>query len=262
MDGLGLYNGLREGQLQLCGGFGAVSALILAKSLGHDKLFFLKHTNSAKVTGRNIKGVWTVGYASCAIDQEKQEAAMLNNKQKKVLLEIARGSIETYLKTNKKLEVSESDPVLLQEMGAFVTLRERGALRGCIGNLVGSKPLYLTVRDMAVEAATGDPRFQPVQLKEVKSLEIEISALSPLEKVASADGIQLGKHGVIIKQGFRNGVFLPQVADETGWTKEEFLSNLCEHKAGLSPLAWKDKATEIYIFTATVFSEKEILLHD
>jgi hypothetical protein len=268
MDAQGLYYGLREGKLQLCGGFGVVTTMILAKELGHNKLSVLNYTNSAVVTGKKLKGIWTVGYTSCAIDQKEaclpagREKNMLNQNQRKKLLEMARKSIETYLKTGKKLEVTETDPVLLKEMGAFVTLREHGELRGCIGNLIGDKPLYLMVRDMAVEAAVGDPRFAPVELSEVKDIEIEISALSPLEKVDSADKIQMGVHGVMIKRGFRGGVYLPQVATETGWSKEEFLSSLCAHKAGLPADAWKDKATEIYIFTAEVFSEKEVLGRD
>ena len=256
MDSEGLYYGLREEKLQLCGGFGVVTVLILSKELGHKKLQVLKYTNSAEVTG--IKSSWMVGYVSCAIDTER-EVAMLNKAQKKRLLEIARKSIETYLSTGKKMEITETDPVLLKEMGAFVTLNEHGQLRGCIGNLVAREPLYLTVRDMAVEAAVGDPRFSQVDLSELKRIEIEISVLSPLERIDSAEKIKLGTHGVLIKKGFNSGVFLPQVATETGWSKEEFLSNLCSHKAGLSPDAWKDKSTEIYIFSAEVFSEKEIL---
>lgn len=182
---------------------------------------------------------------------------MLNREQKKKLLEIARGSLEVYLKTGKKMNLTQSDPVLLKEMGAFVTLKENEELRGCIGNLIGTGPLYLTVRDMAVEAAVGDPRFTAVELPELEKIEIEISVLSPMEKVDSADKIELGKHGVLVRKGMQSGVFLPQVAAETGWNKEEFLSNLCLHKAGLAPDAWKDKSIEMYIFTAEVFSEKE-----
>jgi len=256
MDAQALYYGLRERKLELCGGFGVVSTIILAKELGHTKLDILNHTNSSIVTGKKVKGLWTVGYASCAIDQQKGEQAMLNKEQRKRLLEIARKSIEIYLSTGKKMEVTESDPVLLKEMGAFVTLREHGELRGCIGNLTGKEPLYRTIRDMAIEAAVGDPRFPQVGLSELKSIEIEISALSPLERIDSVEKIQLGIHGVIVKRGFNSGVFLPQVATETGWSKEEFLSNLCAHKAGLAPDAWKDGSCEIYIFTAEVFSEK------
>ena len=264
MDAEGLYYGLREGRLQLCGGFPMVTAIILAKQLGHHKTTILKHTNSAEVTGRKIKGIWTVGYASCVIDQEKaclpagRGRDMLDKNQKKRLLEIARNSIEAYLKTGKKMEITESDPLLVKEMGAFVTLHEHGQLRGCIGNLSGGEPLYLTVRDMAVEAAVGDPRFSPVELSELKDIEIEISALSPMQRIDDPEKIQLGIHGVLVRRGFNSGVFLPQVATETGWSKEEFLSSLCAQKAGLSPNAWKDKSTEIYIFTAEVFSEKDI----
>ncbi len=269
MDAEGLYYGLREGKLQLCGGFAVVTALILSKELGYNQLEVLDYTNSAIVTDKKNKGIWTVGYTSCAIGvietkeealgvrQEKREEAMLNKEQRKRLLEIARNSIATYLKTHKKLELSEEDPLLLKEMGAFVTLHKNGQLRGCIGNLIAKGPLYLTVRDMSVEAAVGDPRFSAVELSELKDIEIEISALSPLERIDSAEKIKLGTHGVLIKRGFNSGVFLPQVATETGWSKEEFLSNLCSHKAGLAPSAWQDKSTEIYIFTAEVFSEKE-----
>ncbi|MBN2830859.1 MAG: AmmeMemoRadiSam system protein B [Candidatus Omnitrophica bacterium] len=258
MDAEGLYYGLRDGKLQSCGGFGVVSAIILAKELGHNKVKLLKNTNSAQVTGKKIKGVWTVGYASLAIDNEREDSAMLNKEQREKLLKIARSSIETYLKTGKKLELSETDPVLLKELGVFVTLHKHKELRGCIGNLIGKGPFYLTVRDMAVESATGDPRFPAVTLAEMKDVDIEISALSPMQKIDDPDKIRLGTDGVLVRQGFRSGVFLPQVATETGWTKEEFMSNLCAHKAGLSPDAWKGKDIEIYTFTAEVFSEKEL----
>jgi len=263
MDEKALYEGLRANELQLCGGFGTVSALILSKELGHKTVCVLGDTNSSIVTGKKMKGIWTVGYASCAIDREEaclpagREKNMLNKEERKKLLEIARKSIETYLKTGKKIELKEKDPLLSKENGAFVTLRMHGELRGCIGNLVGRGPLYLTIRDMAVEAATGDPRFTSLGPEELNDVDIEISVLSPLKQASSADEIELGKHGVLIKKGFNSGVFLPQVATETGWSKEEFLTNLCVHKAGLAGDAWKDKTTEIYIFTAEIFSEKE-----
>lgn len=259
LDAEALYYGLRDQNLQLCGGFGAVTLLMLAKSLGYDKITLLKHRNSAEVTGNKKKGIWTVGYASCAVSQPKEgERGMLNKSQRKRLLEIARSSIEKYLKTGKILELTEPDPFLSKDMGAFVTLNKKGELRGCIGNLIGSKALYLTIRDMAVAAATEDPRFSRVELTELKDINIEISVLSPMERIDNPDKIKLGVHGVLVRNGFRSGVFLPQVATETGWSKEEFMSNLCQHKAGLAPDAWKDKETEIYIFSAEVFSEKEL----
>jgi len=256
MDGRALYDGLMQNRLQLCGGLGVVTTLLLAGELGHDKLEVLKYTNSAVVTGRFSQGIWTVGYASCVIDSQEGEKEMLNKIQRKKLLEIARNSIATYLKTGEKLQLIEKDAVLLEKRGAFVTLHEHGQLRGCIGNLIGNEPLYLTIQDMAVEAATGDPRFAPLELAELSNIEIEISVLSPLKRISDPAEIKLGTHGVLVRQGFQSGVFLPQVATETGWSKDEFLDNLCAHKAGLSPDAWKDKATEVYIFTAEIFSEK------
>jgi len=255
MDVEGLYYSLRDTQAQACGGFAAVIALAIAKDMGADKVDVLNHTNSAQVTNAAVNSQWTVGYASIAVYNAKGDE-MLNNQQRKKLLEIARASINTYLQTNKKMQVSEMDPVLKQQMGAFVTLNKHGELRGCIGNLTASQPLYLTIRDMAVEAAVDDPRFSALTLSELKDVEIEISALSPLEKVDSAEKIELGKHGVLIRRGNQSGVFLPQVATETGWSKEEFLNNLCAHKAGIAANAWKNKDTELYIFTADVFSEK------
>jgi len=272
MDYEGLYYGLRDGNAQACGGFSIVIALYLAKELGSSELAVLNHTNSAVVTGDLTKGNWTVGYASCAVigtvsrdDNELRGYAlvgkgesMLSTQQKQKLLKIARDSIAAYLQTGKKVSVNESDPALNQKAGAFVTLNQHNQLRGCIGNLIGSQPLYLTVRDMAIEAAVDDPRFAALSLSELKDVEIEISVLSPLERVPSAEKIELGKHGVLVRRGNQSGVFLPQVATETGWSKEEFLNNLCAHKAGIAADAWKDKDTELYIFTADVFSEQGV----
>jgi len=282
MDAKGLYYGIREKRLLFFDGFPAVAALLLAERLGSFKSEVLSYTNSAAVTGNFTKGEWTVGYSACVIykngsieqaqgkppdvlrpgpsdgpvsAESKGESAMLDKNQRKKLLEIARSSIEGFLKTKKKINITETDAVLTKDMGAFVTLEEHGELRGCIGNIIARQPLYLTVRDMAVEAAVGDPRFPEVSLQELENIEIEISVLSPLERVDSADKIEMGKHGVLIKNGPNSGVFLPQVATETGWTKEEFLTSLCTHKAGLPADAWKDKTTEIYVFSAEVFSE-------
>ena len=268
MDPRFIYEKIVNNKIQLCGAFPLVTAMFLAKELGYDKLKVLKYTNSAEVTGRRIKGLWTVGYSSAVISKSesvdrihpntKREAEdMLNKEQKSKLLKLARSSIEYYLKYNNKLEVSESDPQLTRKGGAYVTLHKHGELRGCVGTAVGVKPLYLTIRDMAVEAAVSDPRFPPLSLAELNDIDIEISVISPIEKISDPDNITMGTHGVIVRKGFRGGLFLPQVATETGWSREEFLSYLCFEKAGLPPSAWKDKDTELYIFTASVFSEHD-----
>lgn len=140
-------------------------------------------------------------------------------------------------------------PALSQKRGAFVTLTRRGRLRGCIGLIEASLPLAETVIRMAAAAALEDPRFPPVTAAELAELELEISVLSPLHRAASADEIELGRDGVLVRRGDRSGVFLPQVAAETGWDKERFLSELCAGKAGLAPDAWRLPGTELYTFT-------------
>ena len=272
-----IYAKLKDGSIQMCGGLPVVSAILIAQSLGYDQIKFLGYTNSAKVSGKKIKGVWTVGYLSALINGSTSltiktgETAMLNDTQKARLLEIARKTIQEYVTNGKKLDFSEDDPQLKAVNGAFVTIHKpeggglasnsqshkRGELRGCIGNIIGQKPLFETIRDMAIESATGDPRFEPVTKDELKDIEIEISVLSPLKKIEDMAEFQIGTHGVLVKKGWSQGVFLPQVAEETGWNKEEFLSNLCAHKAGLPADAWKDAKTEKYIFSALVFSEKK-----
>lgn len=262
-----LFNTVLKGEAQLCGAAPVITALLLAKRLGADETKFLKYANSSDITGRKERGNYCVGYLSAVIfksltpeismPNKKEEEEMLSPTQKKRLLEIARKTIETYVRERKILEFTENDPELLKEKGAFVTIHKKGELRGCMGNIYGKGPLYLTIRDMAIASATEDPRFPPLSKDELKDTEIEISVLSEPKRISSIDEIKLGIHGVIVRRGFNSGVFLPQVAKETGWSKEEFLSHLCSGKAGLNPYAWKDKSTEIYIFTAEVFSEKK-----
>ena len=181
---------------------------------------------------------------------------MLTESQKRELLILARKTIELYVEKSMIYKYEPTDELLLSKCGAFVTIHNNGRLRGCIGMIEGIEPLYITVTEMAVEACSSDPRFSPVMLSELKEIDIEISVLTPKKRVKSVDEIILGKHGVIVRRGASGGVFLPQVAVETGWSKEEFMRNLCAGKAGLEPDAYKDPKTEIYVFEAEVFSEK------
>lgn len=254
-----LYNRLVMGECELCGAAAVITALLYAQQQGMTEVEILKYANSGDVTGEEQR---VVGYLSAALCREARRKEMsgeemLTQRQKARLLEIARKTIVEYVSSGKQLDVSEDDPLLLKNMGAFVTIHKQGELRGCIGNIIGEGPLYLTVRDMAIEAAVADPRFPSVSPRELTNIDIEISVLSEPQKVENVDEIKMGTHGVIVKKGFASGVFLPQVAIETGWTRDEFLSNLCAHKAGLSPDAWRDKETELYSFTAQVFGEKD-----
>jgi hypothetical protein len=153
------------------------------------------------------------------------------------------------------IDSSDFSATIKQHCGAFVTLKKRGDLRGCIGRFITESPLYLIVRDMAVAAGTQDPRFTAVTADELKNIDIEISVLSPLQKINSIDEIEMGTHGIYIVKGSSTGTFLPQVATETGWTKEQFLGHCAQDKAGIGWNGWKD--ADIYIYTAVVFGEKE-----
>jgi len=176
---------------------------------------------------------------------------------KATLLKIARDAVECAV-TGKPISPAEcDDEELNQPRGAFVTIKKRGRLRGCIGQFTADEALCLTVQKMARAAAVEDPRFfnQPIRPDELEELEIEISVLSPLERIDDPMKIELGVHGIYIKRGFQRGCFLPQVATETGWSKEEFLSHCAAGKAGLSPDAWKSPDTELYVFTAEIIKE-------
>jgi len=212
----------------------------------------LKYANSGDIEIGDKSRV--VGYAAIAFIGEKIE---LGEKEKNRLLEIARQAVESYVREGRVIEIKEDNPVLNKHQGVFVTIKKHDRLRGCIGTFEPEVPLYQAVRDMAISAATKDIRFYPVTENELDELEYEISVLSPLEKIDNWQEIEIGKHGVQIRRGLRSGVFLPQVATENNWDLETFLSVLCQQKAGLRPDCYKDKETEIYIFTAQVFGEKE-----
>jgi AmmeMemoRadiSam system protein A len=196
----------------------------------------------------------------------------MNEEKKHALLKVAKDTVEAIIK-NRQLgragslppniaKIETDDPDLAVHCGCFVTIKNharsasgREELRGCIGNFTGDRPLLNMVIEMAKASATGDPRFQddPITPEELPDLDIEISVLSPLKRTLNPLSLRLGKDGIYIKKGFHSGVFLPQVAEETGWTKEEFLSYCCSHKAGLPREAWKDSKTEVYLFSAEVF---------
>jgi AmmeMemoRadiSam system protein A len=179
----------------------------------------------------------------------------MDETQKQTLLKIARDTLETVITHKQKPVPKSDDPELNAHCGCFVTLKNHGRLRGCIGRFISDKPLIELVSEMAIASATEDPRFSGNRIKpnELNKIDIEISVLSPLQKTDNPFNLRLGIDGIYIKRGFATGCFLPQVATETGWTKEEFLSYCCAHKAGLSPDAWKDPKTEVSLFTAEVF---------
>jgi len=179
----------------------------------------------------------------------------VNDAQKQTLLKVARNTVEAVIK-GKAVPAPKSDDTELNEYcGCFVTLKNHGRLRGCIGQFTSESPLIELIAEMARASATGDPRFfaDPITTNELEQLDIEISVLSPLQRTDDPLSLRLGIDGIYIKKGCTSGCFLPQVATETGWSKEEFLSYCCAHKAGLDADEWKDPDTEVYLFTAEVF---------
>ena len=184
---------------------------------------------------------------------------MLSDEARKRLLTIARATVESAAKGERLPVFIEPHPELQRPQGCFVTLKNGPQLRGCIGCFSSDKPLWQTVQDQAVSSCRHDPRFRDNRItpEEVPRLHIEISVLSPLKKIDNPLDIELGKHGIVIQRGGRRGCFLPQVATETGWTKEQFLSRCAAGKAGLGPDAWQDPETEVLVFTADVFHEQE-----
>ena len=245
-------SGVANEQTVLCGIDAVKTLLELARLSGWDKIEVLKYLNSGDVSGIGDKNR-VVGYGAVAFAQI-QTAGGLNREQRELLLTMAKETVESFVTTGQAPEFDVTDERLKQKQGAFVTLTKNGQLRGCIGQIVPTdEPLWQVVREMAVAACSEDGRFNPVEKSELDELEYEVSVLSAPEAIDDWKKIELGKQGVIIRKGGRSGVFLPQVATETGWTLEEFLGQLCSQKAGLSPSCYKDKDTEIQIFSAQVF---------
>jgi AmmeMemoRadiSam system protein A len=177
----------------------------------------------------------------------------LNKNQQKILLRLARQTIEHYLKSGKTPEVKIEEEYLKEKRGAFVTLKVNAQLRGCIGYPLPYKPLYETIIDVAISSATQDYRFQPLTYEELKETKIEISVLSLPELVKDVKEIEVGRHGIVISKGLNKGLLLPQVPLEYDWDLETYLSHGCL-KAGLDEDEWK-KGVQIEVFEAQVFSE-------
>jgi AmmeMemoRadiSam system protein A len=198
------------------------------------------------------------GVVQLVDDTEKgQLRSRLTSAQRRLLLDIARRSIETHLEKGDEEEHLVEDPGLTELGAAFVTLTHKDRLRGCIGYSEPLYPLYETVARCAVAAATNDYRFAPVTLEELPDVNISISTLTPLEKLENLEELEPGRHGLMITGQGRRGLLLPQVAEERGWDRETFFSETCR-KAGLPSDAWKGKDVEIFVFEAVVFSEDTI----
>lgn len=261
-----------------CGLGGLLVTMKVAKALGADQAEVLHYANSRDATD-TVLGPGIVGYGAVAFTDtdgvapaeppgtgsepkgvsmsSPAEPGALTEEQQRVLLRVARQALTARVQ-GKPLPDTDviTDPVLREKRAAFVTLKKRGQLRGCIGHVEPMRPLVEAVAELAVAAGFDDYRFPAVRADELADLEIDISAMSPLRKVTPEE-IVVGKHGVVVEQNGRRGVFLPQVAPEQGWDRDTMLTVLCREKAGLPGDAWK-KGADLWVFTAQVFSEKEL----
>jgi AmmeMemoRadiSam system protein A len=181
---------------------------------------------------------------------------VMEETHRQLLLKVVHDTVEAVIKGGKPVPRPQSDdPELGRHCGCFVTLKNHNRLRGCIGQFTADRPLMEMVVEMAKASATADPRFfsDRITAAELPKMDIEISVLSPLKRTDDPLSLRLGVDGIYIKRGYASGCFLPQVASEVDWSKEEFLSACCSHKAGLPAEAWRDSKTEVYLFTADVF---------
>jgi hypothetical protein len=262
-DPEGLARSLQSGECEACGGGPVITALLAAKQLGANRAKVLNYANSGDVTGDHSR---VVGYLAAALYAEQGVGGRLgapperpsakdfglSAEDRQLLHRIAKQQIEARCKDQPAPALPQCSKALEQPRGAFVTLKRHGRLRGCIGHIVGNRPLPETVAAMALAAAFQDRRFPQLEEQELADLEIEISVLTPLQQISDPEKIQVGVHGIFLTQGQRSGLLLPQVATEQGWDRATFLEQACR-KANLPTTAWRDPDTKIYIFSAEVF---------
>jgi len=271
-----LIDALSKRNIELCGWGTVLTLMKLSNIFGAENITMLNYANSGDVTGDTSQ---VVGYGSVAFsfpgtfegikysendDIPGTDDYDLTREEKIYLLQLARQSIDEYVKNRRRLQPEKpKDKKLTKNAAVFVTLNKDGSLRGCIGQMVAQAPIYKAVRDMAISASSNDYRFQPVKTNELDKIDIEISVLSPMKKIDSYKDVRLGIDGVYIighhNGGTRTGVFLPSVATDTGWSLDEFLGELCSQKANLPREFYKHPDAEIFTFTVLKFSEKDLM---
>lgn len=262
-DPEGLDRKIRNRKCQACGAGPVLTLMLALKKMGADSSRLLLYANSGDVTGDKSSGV--VGYAAVAFYRSRRETASRERvpdvagsgsryspEEKEQLREIAAQAIRSRCLGEQMPEFQIDSPALKEPRAAFVCIHKGTDLRGCIGMIEARTPLWQTVKSMAVEAAFGDPRFCSLAAEELDEIDVEISVLSPLQRISGPSEIRIGKHGLLLRKGFNSGLLLPQVATEHGWNQEEFLKWTCR-KAGLPENAWRKKDAELFVFSADVF---------
>lgn len=177
----------------------------------------------------------------------------LTEKEKQTLKKLAKNKLFSHVTGSKadKIQKNELTENLKLNVGAFVTLYKNRKLRGCIGRFMPNSSLYKIVEDMTISAASYDSRFNAVTKEELDEIEIEISVLTPLQKINSIEELKVGRDGIYITKGGQSGTLLPKVASDNGWSKEEFVEYCSKYKANLGSDGWKD--AELFIYQTIVF---------
>jgi len=263
VDCQGFNRYIEKTEATICGKM-PISLLLSMAALRGAKGHLFEYTNSGRMLGdfSNSVSYAAIGFTceDSAMDQSSGNAsAALTETEEQTLLQLVRHTLKTFLATGKKpkaLSDFEITEALQKELGVFVTLKKNKRLRGCIGYLRGTMPLYRAVIDNTISAASKDPRFPPVALSEEPQLHIEVSVLSPVMRVTDLNEIMVGRDGLIVSRGFNKGTLLPQVPVEQGWDRTTFLEQTCR-KAGLPTDAYKDPDTVIERYAAQVFGESE-----
>jgi AmmeMemoRadiSam system protein B/AmmeMemoRadiSam system protein A len=249
-----------------CGEAPMMAAMAAARAMGATGGRIVSYAHSGNLPIGERERVVGYGAVVLAADPEKEATAVrpaaataeersIGPADREYLLRLARETISRYL-TIKMVPLPRlSSPVLREPRGVFVTLKKRGNLRGCIGRMIPDRPLAELVGTMALQSAFEDPRFSPVTLRDLADLEVEISVLTPMKPVSGPDDIIVGRDGVLLRKGGKSAVFLPQVAPEQGWDRDEMLNHLSQ-KAGLPSGAWREGASFL-TFQAIVFGEAE-----
>jgi AmmeMemoRadiSam system protein B/AmmeMemoRadiSam system protein A len=244
-------SGIRNLATSACGELAIITLMLMLDE--HYTMKHIMYQNSGDIDNHDHSRV--VGYHAFAALRNDAPTFTLSEQAKQQLKKIALQSISDSLNGKHAATVSpkilSQHPALRQKCGAFVSLHKHGRLRGCIGHFGEDHPLHEIVADMARAAAFEDPRFQPVTRAELSDIDIEISVLTPMRRIQSLDEFLLHRHGIYIRKGYRSGTFLPQVADEVDWTKEEFVGHCSQDKAGLGWDGWRD--AELYVYEAIVF---------
>lgn len=263
-DAQGLAQDFEQRQCEACGAGPIVTVMLAARLLGANQAQMLHYANSGDVTG-DMRGV--VGYMSAAFyqkaeagqgrgpDRSREKVGVdlgLNDQEKQTLREIAQQAVRSHCFGEPIPEISDLPEKLKEPKGAFVCFHKGGNLRGCIGMIEGREPLHITIQSMAIQAAFSDPRFCPLEPSELDQIDMEISVLTPLQRITDPALIEIGKHGVLIRRGYYSGLLLPQVATDNDWDRQQFLEWTCK-KAGLPNDAWQDPASELFIFSADIF---------